>query len=160
VMVRRRERLYRLGTLVPPDPPPAGRAVLADASRRDLLVGWYGAFAAEVGEAHAGMGAIVNDRLDHDGLWLWEDEPGRAVSLVGHSRVPAGMARVGPVYTPPEHRGHGFAGALTAVTSIAARKAGAREVLLFTDLANPTSNGVYQRIGYEPVTDRLSLEFA
>jgi GNAT superfamily N-acetyltransferase len=157
--VRRRERLYRLSSLTPPSSPPAGRPVLADAARRDLIVAWYEAFAAEVGEAHAAMGGVVDDRLGHNGLWLWEDEAGEPVSLAGHSRVLAGMARVGPVYTPPEHRGHGYAGALTAATSSAAMRAGASEVLLFTDLANPTSNGVYQRIGFVPVDDRVSLEF-
>lgn len=61
------------------------------------------------------------------------------------------------VYTPPEHRGHGYAAAVTAEVSRAAREAGAQEVLLFTDLANPTSNGVYRRIGYRPVSDRLLI---
>jgi hypothetical protein len=44
-------------------------------------------------------------------------------------------------------------------TSQAARAAGAREVVLFTDLANPTSNALYQRLGYRPVSDRLVLSF-
>lgn len=61
------------------------------------------------------------------------------------------------VYTPPEHRGHGYAAAVTAEVSRAAREAGAQEVLLFTDLANPTSNGVYRRIGYEALSDRLLI---
>jgi len=71
----------------------------------------------------------------------------------------AGMLRVGPVYTPPELRGHGYASAVTAAASLRAREAGAQEVLLYTDLANPTSNSIYQRIGYRPVEDRVVLAF-
>ncbi|MFJ8793100.1 GNAT family N-acetyltransferase [Streptomyces sp. NPDC102462] len=57
-------------------------------------------------------------------------------------------------------RGRGYAGAVTATVSRAARQAGAQEVLLFTDLANPTSNGLYQRIGYRPVADFAVYGFA
>jgi predicted GNAT family acetyltransferase len=69
------------------------------------------------------------------------------------------MVRVGPVYTPPELRGHGFASAATAAVSRAALEAGLREVVLYTDLANPTSNAVYQRLGYRPVEERVVLSF-
>jgi hypothetical protein len=69
------------------------------------------------------------------------------------------MVRVGPVYTPPEFRGHGYASAATAAASQQALDAGASEVLLFTDLANPVSNSIYQRIGYRAVEDRIVLAF-
>jgi predicted GNAT family acetyltransferase len=69
------------------------------------------------------------------------------------------MVRVGSVYTPSELRGRGYAGAVTATVSQAARDAGAAEVLLYTDLANPTSNALYQRLGYRPVEDRVMLSF-
>jgi predicted GNAT family acetyltransferase len=57
-------------------------------------------------------------------------------------------------------RGHGYASAATAAVSQAALEAGLREVVLYTDLANPTSNAVYQRLGYLPVEDRVVLSFA
>jgi predicted GNAT family acetyltransferase len=69
------------------------------------------------------------------------------------------MTRVGPVYTPPESRGHGYGSAVTAAASAWAHDAGAREVVLFTDLANPVSNAIYPRIGYRPVLDALELRF-
>jgi predicted GNAT family acetyltransferase len=69
------------------------------------------------------------------------------------------MLRIGPVYTPPEFRGSGYASAVTAAVSLRAREAGAEEVLLCTDLANPTSNSIYRRIGYRPVEDRVVLGF-
>jgi predicted GNAT family acetyltransferase len=102
--------------------------------------------------------ALVEDRIGYGGLTLWEAD-GVPVSLAGLTRTVAGAVRVGPVYTPPALRGRGYAAAVTAAVSRAALGAGAREVLLFTDLANPTSNALYQRIGYVPVTDRVVLDF-
>ena len=64
-----------------------------------------------------------------------------------------GMVRVDPVYTPAHLRGRGYAGAVTVEVSRAALAAGATDVVLFTDPANPTSNALYQRIGYVPLTD-------
>jgi GNAT superfamily N-acetyltransferase len=156
--VRRRERLYRLGELADPPLPP-GRAVVAGTAHRAQLIEWYGAFVREIGETDRDWGSMVDDRLSHDGLHVWESEAGEPVSLAGVSRQIAAMMRIGPVYTPPEQRGRGFAGALTAAVGRFARQAGAAEVLLFTDLANPTSNAIYQRIGFEPVGDRLVVDF-
>lgn len=70
------------------------------------------------------------------------------------------MARVVGVYTPPRSRGCGFAGAATVAATRAALAGHASEVVLFTDLANPTSNRLYQRLGYQPVEDRVVMEFA
>jgi predicted GNAT family acetyltransferase len=74
-------------------------------------------------------------------------------------RLVAGMARVAPVYTPPEHRGRGYGAAATAAVSRAALDAGTEELLLYTDLANPTSNRLYARLGYKPVEDSVALLF-
>ena len=150
-------RLFRLGTLVPPDPMPAGKARPATEADLDLLVDWVMAFSEEAVEPGADVRPSVLDRLSFGGWTIWED--GVPVSVAGRSRIAAGVARIAPVYTPPEHRRHGYAAAVTAAASQAARDAGAGEVVLFTDLTNPTSNGVYKRIGYEPLTDRLGLRF-
>jgi predicted GNAT family acetyltransferase len=72
----------------------------------------------------------------------------------------AGVVRVAPVYTPAELRRHGYAGAVTAAVTRAALDAGATDVVLFTDVANPTSNALYRRLGYRPVEDRVVLSFA
>ena len=69
------------------------------------------------------------------------------------------MSRVAPVYTPPEHRANGYGSAVTAAVSQHVMNAGATSVVLFTDLANPTSNSIYQKIGYRPVYDSTELEF-
>lgn len=150
-------RLYRLGELVPPSPAPGGRPRAATPADRDLLLRWYAAFASDIGgrvghgERH---GRAVDERTAEGRLTLWEHD-GVPVSMAGVSLRIAGAARVAPVYTPPGHRDRGYAAAVTAEVSRAARDAGADQVLLFADLANPTSNGVYTRIGYRPVSDRL-----
>jgi len=159
VAVYRRMRLFRLGELLPPRPGPEGTARLAMGSDQDLLAGWFGAFAREVGDPPGeDQGAAVAERLGYGGITVWQ-AGGVPVSVAGRTRVVAGMVRIGPVYTPPELRGHGYAGAATVAVSQAALDAGVREVVLYTDLANPTSKALYQRLGYRPVEDRVVLSF-
>ncbi|GLX21302.1 GNAT family N-acetyltransferase [Streptomyces lavendulae] len=150
-------RLYRLGTLAAPEPAPEGRARTAAEPDLPLLLEWIEAFDRECGIPASPSEAQVRDRISYGGLLLWELD-GRPVSLAGFSRPIGGASRVGPVYTPPADRGRGHAAGVTHAASRAAYAAGAAEVLLFTDLANPTSNGVYQRLGYAPVEDRVVLE--
>ena len=101
---------------------------------------------------------MVDDRLSYRGLTLWE-AGGQPVSLAGLTRPAAGQVRVGPVYTPPGQRGQGYGGAVTWAVTRAALDAGVTGVLLFTDLANPTSNALYQRLGYRAVSDRTMYSF-
>jgi GNAT superfamily N-acetyltransferase len=154
----RRSRLYRLAGLVPPDPIPDGAPRVAGEPDRDLLESWIGAFAAEVNDLTGPRRDIVSDRLSYGGLTLWETQ-GRPVAMAGHGRPAAGVVRVSAVYTPPELRGRGYGGAATAAVTSAALAAGAREVVLFTDLANPTSNALYRRLGYQAVEDRVVVSF-
>jgi len=154
-----RARLYRLAELIPP-PPPGGHSRVAAASDRELLLRWYRAFHDELGDVReADHDALVDDRLSHGDITLWEVD-GVPVSTASRSRPDAGMVRVVMVYTPPEFRGHGYAAAVTATASRTALDQGATDVVLFTDLDYPTSNGVYQRIGYRPVLDRVVMEFS
>ena len=154
------QRLYRLGELTAPDPMPPGRSRVAGKADRELLVRWFRGFLDDVGKTGAGdPEAWADARVEHGGALLWETPDGVPVSLAAaHPRV-AGQVRVGPVYTPPELRGRGYAAAATVAVSRAAREAGAEEVLLFADLANPTSNGVYQRVGYRGVADFAVYDF-
>lgn len=154
--VGRRSRLYRLDRLASPGPAVPGGARVVDAGDRDLLLEWYEEFGREVGEVGHRREDMVADRIAYSGLTLWEVD-GTPVSMAGVSRSVANMVRVAPVYTPARHRGKGYAAAVTAAVSQAALDAGAGEVVLFTDLANPTSNALYQRIGYRAVEDRLVL---
>jgi len=92
------------------------------------------------------------------GEMLWELD-GKPVAQACAKPVIAGASRIGPVYTAPEHRGHGYAAAVTAAASQWALDAGAQRVLLFVDRANPTTNRLYPRIGYRPVYDAVELRF-
>ncbi|MFD9355472.1 GNAT family N-acetyltransferase [Streptomyces sp. NPDC060031] len=154
--VAEENRLYRLAGLVAPDPVPAGRARLAAESDLPLLLEWITAFHEEAGVVGPASGARLRDRISYGGIRLWE-HAGIPVSLASFSRPIGSAARIGPVYTPPAERGRGYAAGVTHAASEAAYAAGASEVLLFTDLANPTSNGVYLRLGYTPVEDRTEV---
>jgi GNAT superfamily N-acetyltransferase len=156
--VHQRQRLFRLERLTPVLPVPTGRARPATAADRALLLTWYEAFAREVGGPRPEAARAVDDRIGRGGLTLWEVD-GEVVAMAGATQPIAGMIRIAPVYTPPRLRRRGYAGAVTAAASQAALDTGVAEVLLFTDLANPTSNALYQRIGYRPVADRLLLSF-
>jgi uncharacterized protein len=92
-------------------------------------------------------------------MFLWEVE-GVVVSMAGYSgRTPNGI-RIAWVYTPPENRGKGFAGACVAALSQKLLDDGHKFCFLYTDLANPISNHVYQKMGYEPVTDATVYSFS
>jgi RimJ/RimL family protein N-acetyltransferase len=151
-----RRRLYRLGEVRPSATP--GRARPARPADRDLLLAWYHAAEREIRERPGDHAAAVDDRIGYGGVTLWERD-GVPVSLAGRTRMVAGMVRIAPVYTPPEHRFHGYGAAVTAAVSQAAVDAGAEEVVVFTDLANPGSNAIHQRIGYQPLDDYLVISF-
>ena len=151
-------RLYRLDKLTPPDPPAPGAGRIAGTHDRDLLVRWMTNFHREIGEDPRGSDRLVDDKLADGNLLLWE-EAGRPVSMAGKTQPVAGMVRVLAVYTPPEHRARGYAGAATAAVTRAALDAGATDVVLFTEVDNPTSNALYQRLGYTPIEDRRTVEF-
>ena len=122
VAVHRLMRLFRLGELIRPEPGPEGAARLAARRDRDLLTEWFDAFVRDVGDPPGqDHGAAVDQRLGYGGLALWEVS-GTPVSMAGVTRSVAGMVRVGSVYTPPALRGHGYAGAVTAAVSRAARR--------------------------------------
>jgi RimJ/RimL family protein N-acetyltransferase len=148
-------RLYVLDLLVQPAVPGRPRPVRAD--DQALVTSWLEAFLAEA--VHAGPredAPAVADRLLQSGNGLlWTDLDGRPASMAWHRAPAAGVSRVGPVYTPPEFRRRGYASAVTAAASQAALDAGAGRVCLYTDLANPTSNAIYQAIGFRPRLDSV-----
>jgi uncharacterized protein len=128
-----------------------------------LIVSWVRAFTSEASSEPSPAPDAerqVRRRLESPaaGFRLWQHR-GRPVSLCGFSgRTPHGI-RIGPVYTPPEYRGRGFATSLVADASAELLAAGYAFCFLFTDLANKTSNAIYQRIGYERVCESRQLAF-
>ena len=149
-------RLFRLDQLTPPRDVP-GEARAASADDRDLLVDWYAAFSEEAHAMLRDPTQFVDRALATGRVWLWWDD-GRPVSLAARRAPESGSARIGPVYTPPALRGHGYASAVTAAATADILDIGAIPVL-FTDLANPTSNKIYQLLGYYPVEDRAQISF-
>lgn len=152
------QRLFELHTVVPPRPV-SGAARLAGPADRDLLVAWTVAFEQE---SHAAPGVSIAERvvdllIAERRAYLWDDDG--SACFTGVSPTVAGVARVAPVYTPPDRRRRGYASALVAVVSQAVLDAGARRSALFTDLANPTSNHVYSALGYRPVADVTAYAF-
>jgi hypothetical protein len=120
------------------------------------VLDWLQAFADEaLGEApHVEDMELTYRRkeADPDGAWLvWDD--GGPVSLAAYGNPTPSGIRIGPVYTPPEQRGRGYATSLVADLTADRLAAGMAFCFLFTDLSNPTSNAIYARIGYEPVAD-------
>lgn len=156
-----RQRLFRLDRLVPPDPAPAGSARLVDHADLDLVMDWMHAFRDEAEPRGGGpVRSLHQDRIERKLTWFWQDPQGDPVAIASRNVTVAGVSRVGPVYTPPEHRRNGYAAGVTAACSQHALDTDADQVILFTDVSNPTSNGVYQRLGYRPlVEDRLILRF-
>ena len=150
-------RLYEVDVVVRPTPA-AGTARRAGAADRDRVVAWFTAFETETGLVPEGdVASAVDRRLAAGELWVWDrDGP---VSVLGVSAPVAGAVRIGPVYTPPAARGAGCASALVAHVSDAARGDGLR-CLLYTDLANSTSNAIYRAIGYTAVAELTRYEFA
>jgi predicted GNAT family acetyltransferase len=123
-----------------------------------LCVQWVDAFGVDVGMPSTSNDSWIEARVELGRLWLWELE-GQPVCLVGHQATVFGSTRVGPVYTPSAHRGHGYASALTAFVSRRILDSGSA-ACLYTDLANPTSNKIYAAIGYEPVADFVRYDFS
>jgi predicted GNAT family acetyltransferase len=146
-------------------PLPPGAARQATSDDLDCIVGWVHAFREEAapGEPIGDPEQVrrrVAGRLDEstpDRYDIWED--GEPVCLVGSIAAARGTARVGPVYTPPEHRRKGYGTALTAHATRELLDSGMKSCLLYTDLANPTSNAIYARIGYRRVCDSAMIQF-
>jgi predicted GNAT family acetyltransferase len=158
-----RQGLYQVTTVQ--DVPAVGGAHReANRSDRDLVVRWMLAFSEEVlpHEPEPDRQVrLIESRLsatDSSGVWLWEIE-GEPVSMSGYGgRTPNGI-RIGPVYTPPDLRGRGYATALVAAQSRRLLEDGRRFVFLYTDLDNATSNALYRRIGYRLVAESADVRF-
>ena len=151
--------LYELGTLRQPEPPPAGRGRAADDEDLELAVRWYTAFQDETPTHSTDVRPLVRERMDDRRLWLWEDGTGIPVSLAARTQAVAGVARIAPVYTPAEHRRHGYATAVTAACAADALARDVERVVLYTDLADPSANAMYQRIGFRPIDGRRVVGF-
>jgi predicted GNAT family acetyltransferase len=156
-----KQRIYQLQRVVPPRPAP-GRMRVATSDDLELLANWFQAFVLESqpeGHDKSIERARENARywIDSGGLRVWEN--GRPVSMAGAGGPTPHGIRISAVYTPPADRRRGYASALVAALSQAQLDQGRRFCFLYTDLSNPTSNKIYQDIGYEPVSDAEDWQF-
>ena len=149
--------IYALERLIPPKAPAPGRIVPASA-HPSVLVEWMKGFEEDTGIFSTGAEENVRRILAADGLFVWEVD-GRPVSMAGLSGATPNGARVGYVYTPPEARGNGYASAVTAGVTRRCLESGRRFCFLYTNLADPVSNGIYRRLGYRKVADACSVRF-
>ncbi len=159
-------RLYLLGELREPDAVP-GRARPATPADLDVCLAWWEAFEVDAAEQAGRDGSHgplepqdaeqMLARIARGRVVLREDEQGEVVHLTGVSPPSFGVVRVGPVYTPAAHRGHGYAGATVAHVSRGLLETGV-QVCLFTDQANPVSNKIYTALGFEPLVDMGNVE--
>ena len=163
VRVDRRLRLFGLAELIPvAGVAGAARPATEADAELTLLAGWLLEFRREALPEQDDPRSPVEDlrralAAGH-GVLVWEVER-RLVALAVASRPIAGMSRIGPVYTPPGDRGHGYGAAVTAAAARWAQAAGARQVVLFVDEANPTTNRLYPRLGFRSVHEVLDLSF-
>jgi hypothetical protein len=147
-------RLHKLGELTELEAPGTPRPMAAD--EVELVAAWsHDGFGDEFSEPDLEW---ARRRLGGGLMWIWEVD-GTPVSMVGYHEALFGVCRVGPVYTPSEHRRNGYAGALTAFVS-GQILADGNQACLYTDLANPTSNKIYAAAGYLPVADFVDYTFA
>lgn len=148
------EYFYRLDRVIAP-PPVAGALRRATEADRPVLERWMVAFNDEAlgGAEPMDVARWVTNALSFNtrGIYVWED--GAVAAIAGWSGPTAHGVRIGPVYTPPEQRGRGYASACVAILSQHLLESGRTFCFLFTDLANPTSNHIYQTVGYNPVND-------
>lgn len=158
-------RLHRLAAVTPPRPAP-GKVRPAGDGDLDLVLQWFGEFAAaadeQAGRAPGSHHVVVEERqamrarIAAGEVWLWVLPDGLPVHVTARHPASFGAARIGPVYTPPEHRGRGYAANAVAAVSQMILDAGAVPCL-YTDQDNPTSNVLYASLGYRPVVDMVDL---
>ena len=147
------QRIYALEAVIPPPPPP-GRFRRATSTDADVIAPWFHAFALEAmpheaGERDATI-ALARARIERGIVYVWEqsDAP---VSMAMLARPTPNGITITSVYTPPALRGNGFAAACVAALSQEALDSGKRFSCLYTDAQNPTSNALYEHIGYRQV---------
>ncbi len=159
--VTMQQGLYALTKVVQPDPRAPGALRSAMTHEVDLVASWMAGFAGDAGlPAHEreALRKTAAGRVAGGGLFVWEHE-GAPVSMASLQGATRHGIRVSFVYTPPECRGRGYASACVAAVSERALASGKRFCTLYTDLANPTPNAIYQRVGYRRIGESVMIAF-
>jgi uncharacterized protein len=146
-----RMRVFEAHRVVRPRMPPGAFRAATEADL-PTVARWTAAFIEETGlDNPSDPDDVARERIRPGSLFVWEDA--RPVSMAAWAGSTGSIVRVNYVYTPPEHRGRGYASACVASLTQRLLDEGFALCCLYTDLANPTSNKIYQAIGYRPVCD-------
>jgi predicted GNAT family acetyltransferase len=156
------QRIYEL-TEVNPDIAHVGELRLVEESDMYFIPYWMEALYSTENGIDKNMRVPQNAedylyRMVREKMYVLQDN-GKPVSMVGTHREMQTVCGVGPVYTPPYFRRKGYASSAVAKASQAILDRGFTKCVLYTDLANPTSNSIYQKIGYRPICDSIMLQF-
>jgi hypothetical protein len=152
-----RWRWYVADRIIQPARPAPGELRLAVESDLELVRAWAPPYAREIGTS-VDVTGFLERRVRTASLYVWEHDGPQ--SLVAVSGLTPNGARISAVYTPPESRGYGYASAAVASVSRLLIDGGKQFCVLFTDLAHPTPNSIYQKIGYRPIGDVVAIDFS
>ena len=157
--VNYRQRIYEL-VAVNPDVAQIGEFRKPQDKDMAFFPYWMEALSSE---AMGFEGNVVGDlekyRYHMKGDLYFLEDNGVAVSMAKVTRRMENVCGIGYVFTPPYFRGKGYASACVAALSQLVLDEGYSKCALYTDLANPTSNSIYQKMGYEPLCDSLEIRF-
>jgi GNAT superfamily N-acetyltransferase len=152
--VEHRQRLHSCARVVFPDEPVPGALRRALAADVPVARAWMAGFIHDTGVRH--LGADSAERLiEQRRLFLWVDgEPRCMVGAVRDTRNTSGLSAL---YTARPFRNRGYASIAVATLTQQLLDAGRTSCFLYTDLANPASNALYRRVGYEPIDDVVEI---
>jgi uncharacterized protein len=153
--------VYELTAVVPPARCAPGGLRKARADDVSRVGDWMAGFAADANlpvAEHEVFRRRASAFIAAGSVFLWEVEDEAVSMAMLQGPTPHGI-RVSAVYTPKDLRGCGYASACVAALSAYALATGRRFCMLYTDLANPTSNGIYQRLGYVLIGESTMLAF-
>jgi predicted GNAT family acetyltransferase len=157
--IKMEEMIYRLDQVIFPEMPDGlfRKATLTDFQ---LLANWMPAFHLEALNEPLPPDEInhLKERIQSQSVFVWEKEA--VVSVAMKTRETENGATIGFVYTPPELRGNGYAKAVVASLSQHLLDIGFKFCSLYTNLANKTSNFIYQKIGYMPIFEAVDIRFS
>ena len=156
--IKMNQRLYACERVIVPAYS-RGRLRPAVQTEEGLLIDWAVGFCCDAGieDEIEQTKARIPSAIARRSLYIWDDE--QAVSMAIAQRETTSGICVSMVYTPPHLRKQGYASSCVAALTQQLLDSGRKFCCLYTDLSNPTSNSIYQKIGYEPVCDSECLVF-
>jgi predicted GNAT family acetyltransferase len=155
--------IYELHEVIVPESD-GGQAIVADESHFDLVKEYATGFIVdcfpnESRDVDQDALEFANRSIKQKSLFLWQNKEGELTSMAARNRESKNAATISWVYTPPRYRKKGHASKVVAALSQQILADGKSFCNLFTDLSNPTSNSIYQKVGYRKVGESLHVDF-